>query len=322
MEDGTTFDLDSVERRLVWIIGSPRTGSTWLLRLLLHPWGVGKTRSGIERSRWRPAGPDVVPINESYLGHHLGPRRELSPGSLAEGATPYINEMRRRDPAYFFSDSFAAEWKPRLRELVLSRFDAQASLAAAEHGLTDPLIVIKEPNGSHAAELLVDLLPESRLVFLLRDGRDVIDSMLDADSEGGWRTRVEGVEPVRTDAQRMATVRREANLWLTRTLATERACAMLGPDRWTRVRYEDLLADTSGELRRLDTWLGIDRDDRARKRAAHAQRFGSLRNRLRGRRKGIRAASPGLWRENLSAAEQRAAEEIIGPTLRRLGYRA
>ena len=41
---------------------------------------------------------------------------------------------------------------------------------------------------------------------------------------------------------------------------------------------------------------------------------------MRGKRNGVRAASPGLWRENLSAAEQEAMQEILGPKLAELGY--
>src|SRR5690349_10000816 len=32
------FDALAFESRLAWILGAPRTGSTWLLRLLVYPW--------------------------------------------------------------------------------------------------------------------------------------------------------------------------------------------------------------------------------------------------------------------------------------------
>ena len=314
-------DLDSVERRLVWIMGSPRTGSTWLLRLLCHPWGVGRTPTGIDASRFRPRGGDVIPVNESYLPHHLGPLRDALPSPESAGeASLLLNDTRHGDPAYVFSDEYESEWRGPLRELALGRFAAQVERAVDEHQLEEPLILVKEPNGSHAAELVARLLPSSRMIFLLRDGRDVVDSMIDADSEGGWRTRTEGVAPLRTAEERLAGVRRQAHLWLLRTIATERACAVLGPEGSITVRYEDLLADTESELARLDRWLGLDRSERQIRAAVRSNRFGSLRNRLRGRRKGVRAASPGLWRRNLSASEQAAIEELIGPKLRELGY--
>ena len=310
------------ERRLVWIMGSPRTGSTWLLRLLCHPWGVGRTPTGIDESRFRPRGGNVVPVNESYLMHHIGPMKEHLPEpGAAGGGSLLLNDLRASDPAYFFSDAYAPVWREGLRRLALDRFEAQAELAVAEHRMSGPLLLlIKEPNGSHAADLLARLLPASRLIFLLRDGRDVVDSMLDADSEGGWRTRTEGVVPLRTPEQRLAAVRRQGQLWLLRTIAVERAEAMLGPEQAIRVRYEDLLADTTSELGRLDRWLGLNRSERRIASAVRHHRFGSLRNRLRGRRKGVRAASPGLWRTNMTAAEQEALNELIGPKLLELGY--
>jgi hypothetical protein len=316
-------ETEAIEKRLVWIIGSPRTGSTWLLRLLCHPWGVGRTATGIDPSRFRPRGGNLVPVNESYLAHHLGPLRDpLPPPESAAAASLLLNDTRRGDPAYFFSDEYRGSWREPLRRLALERFAAQARRAEVEHDIVEPLVLIKEPNGSHAADLLAGLLPDSRMIFLLRDGRDVVDSMMDADSEGGWRTRTEGVSPLRTPEQRLQGVRRQAHLYLVRTIATQRACEMLGPDRSLLVRYEDLLADTEAELGRLDAWLGLDRTERQLRAAVRANRFGSFRNRLRGRRKGVRAASPGLWRESLSDAEQLAMAEIIGPKLRELGYEA
>ncbi len=152
-------DLEAVERRLVWMMGSPRTGSTWLLRLLLHPWGVGRTPTGIDPSRFRPRGGNVIPVNESYLAHHIGPMRDpLPPPEAAAETSVVLNDLRRSDPAYFFSDEYAPDWRGPLRELALKRFDAQARRARSEHGIVDPLIVIKEPNGSHAADLIADLL--------------------------------------------------------------------------------------------------------------------------------------------------------------------
>ncbi len=314
-------ELSSTEERLVWIMGSPRTGSTWLLRLLCHPWGVGRTETGIDAARWRPRGPDVVPVNESYLPHHLGPLRDpLPPLERLAESEPVLNGTRGDDPAYFFSPAHAGEWRPQLRAMALGRFAAQARLAADQHGVSEPLILIKEPNGSHAAGVVADLLPRSRMIFLLRDGRDVIDSMLAADAEGGWRTRTEGVAAVSSSVERLAAVRREAQLWLIRTLATERACARLGPARSIVVRYEELLSDTVGQLARLDEWLGLGRSETTLRIAVRRHRFGSLRNRLRGNRKGVRAASPGLWRENLSPEEQRLARTIIGAKLSELGY--
>ena len=45
-----------------------------------------------------------------------------------------------------------------------------------------------------------------------------------------------------------------------------------------------------------------------------------IRAKAKGPTKALRAATPGLWRENLSDEEQLAVNEIMGETLERLGY--
>ena len=44
----------------------------------------------------------------------------------------------------------------------------------------DDYLIIKEPNGSVGASLMMEALPESRMIFLMRDPRDVVASRLDA----------------------------------------------------------------------------------------------------------------------------------------------
>ena len=84
----------------------------------------------------------------------------------------------------------------------------------------DPLVVVKEP-GSHVADQLVSLFPGSRLVFLLRDGRDVVDSWLAAYRAGSWALD-EGAFPV-TDGGREALVRWQSAVWAFRTDVVQRA---------------------------------------------------------------------------------------------------
>ena len=307
----------SLEERLVWIFGSPRSGSTWLLRLLVYPWDLDQSEIGIGRLLHRPPGGAIVPVDESYLPVHLAP---LLPGSAADGQRRLLNDRRAADPAYFFSDAYRRSWIDGARRLALDRYDAQAKRAEADLGISSPLVVVKEPNGSHAADAMAELLPGSRIIFLLRDGRDVIDSMLEADSPGGWRTRREGVTPLTTPEQRMAVIREQAALWLIRT---SRRGARLRAARSRPMDRAALRGPASGhlgELGRVDAWLGLGRSEGVLRQAVRAHRFTSLRNRVRGKRNGVRAASPGLWRENLSATEQEAMQEILGPKLAELGY--
>lgn len=317
------FDAAAFESRLVWILGAPRTGSTWLLRLLIHPWILARgTMSGMRAplpGRRRRL-PDVVPIDETYLLHHLAPLRPLPGQPLQQPPTDafVINGERRGDPGYFFSDGYEDAWHPELRRLVLARLHASSQRATREHGLTDPLVLVKEPNGSHAAELLMSLLPRSRMIFLLRDGRDVIDSLLDARAAEAWIGP--GNMDLNDPGERLAFVRRQARLWLNCTVAVQSAyAAQPGDLRWT-VRYEDLLSDPFGVLRPLADWLGLGLDDAGLRESVETNAFEALPRRLRGSGTPRRAATPGLWRENMTAGEQAAMLEVIGPKLAELGY--
>jgi hypothetical protein len=93
------------------------------------------------------------------------------------------------------------------------------------------------------------------------------------------------------------------------------------PDELCRiVRYEDLLADTAGELSRLYEWLGLEREPREIERIVAARSFEALPAKRKGPLTRNRAATPGLWRENLEPDEQRAVTEICAPLLERFGY--
>jgi hypothetical protein len=88
------------------------------------------------------------------------------------------------------------------------------------------------------------------------------------------------------------------------------------------VRYEDLRADTFSALKPLADWLGLERTDRELRAAIEACSFESIPGRARGVGKDRRTATPGLWRENLTPADQQAIEEVAGAKLRDLGYGA
>jgi len=292
--------LDDLESRLVWILGGPRTGSTWLLNLLVHP----------HTAR-------AVPINEPYLGVHLAPLVSARPGAVISAA-----EWRANDSSYFFDQRQAAVWRPHLRRLILERFAAQAGLAGPEHSGRDRLVVVKEPNGSEAAPILLSTLPRSRLLFLLRDPRDVLDSQLDAVSCGSWMAGDADPEGVATESGRIDYLSRHAALWLYRIEAVERATAAHAPELVMTVRYEELRSDAAAVMRSIASWLEVEVGDAGIADAVRANAFEELPPEVRGPGKALRLATPGAWRENLSPGEQAAIMEIVGDKLTELGYRA
>lgn len=214
-------------------------------------------------------------------------------------------DARRSAPAYVFSDRARNRWEPPLRRLVLARLGPRRRRWLA----------VKEPHGSDAADLILSVLPRSPMIFLLRDGRDVVDSELDAASEGSWALQaVAGHQPV---ANRLDFVEQRARAWLRRTEIVERAFESHPPQLRRLVRYEQLRADPAAVLPPLATWLEIDPAPLLE--AARATAFERLER--TGPGEFVRSARPGAWRDNLNEKEQAALVAILGEKLATLGYR-
>ena len=291
--------LASHEECLAWIMGSSRSGSTWLLRMLREL-------------------DEVVGIDDPHLGHHLGVWRPLPLAWATAAERPELTtlaDVKRDKGDDLFSDLYRDSWMPALRDLVRARFGAQ--LDQQWPATETPTLIVKEP-GSHAAEQIFDAFPRSRLVFLLRDGRDVVDSWIDAYQSGSWALE-EGAFAVAPSGRR-ALVEWLASVWAYRTRAVGEAFGRRPRGSRILVRYEDLLADTPGELRRICEMLDIEAGDEALATIVGRHAFEHVDPASRGSRREIRAAEPGAWRRNLTLGERRAMEEIMGPQLAAFGY--
>jgi hypothetical protein len=287
---------------LAWIFGSSRSGSTWLLRML----------SSLER---------VVPIDDPHLGHHLGVWRPI-PLAWATAKDPpklgTLADYKRQKRDYLFSDRYRDAWVPQLRELISARFEAQACEDIAEAGGIDrPVVVVKEP-GSHAADTIMDLFPASGLIFLLRDGRDVVDSWVDAYRDGSWATD-EGAYPVE-DGGRTALIRWQASVWLHRTEVVQETYAQTHPSRRVLIRYEEMRADPAAALARICGTLGIEATSEQLQEIAAAHEFSRVPKSRRGNGREIRRAQPGGWADHMSREEIIAMHEILAEKLDELGY--
>lgn len=284
----------TLEQKLVWILGSPRSGSTWLMYLLEEP-------------------PRIAVLQEPLIGTHLG----LFASYIVENGQatlPAGVRMRdlRDDDRYFFSERHLSDWGPPLRTLILRGLAPHLPPRAQR-------LVVQEPNGSEGADLLMGVLPRSYLLFLVRDGRDVVDSVIDAYRPGSWLDEAFGVAQQLDGPARVRLIEREAQRWVARTEIVQRAYARHAPDRRLLVRYEDLLADTPRELGSVYSWLGLAPPEDLPARV-DARSFDAIPSSAKGSGKFHRAATPGMWRDNLSAQEQQLCQRVMGSTLASLGY--
>ncbi len=287
------------ESRLAWIFGSSRSGSTWLLKMLSDLDGV-------------------VPVDDPHLGHHLGVWRPIPLAWAACDNPPELNtllDLKAEEPGYFFAERHREAWWEPLRQLIAARFEAQAADAGVEDPARAAAFVVKEP-GSHVAPLLAELFPRSKVIFLLRDGRDVVDSWLDAYSDGSWAIPG-GAFPV-TKEGRIPLIKWLSAVWAYRSRAVKAAYDSRTEGDRILIRYEELRGGTERCVRRVCEIVGID-PERVPE-AVEGHRFEKQPRAARGRRRFIRQARPGGWRDHLSPAEQRAMHETMGEALMEFGY--
>ncbi|MGH3087690.1 MAG: sulfotransferase, partial [Rubrobacteraceae bacterium] len=177
--------------KMVWIFGSGRSGSTWLR-------GMMGEMSG------------HVVWEEPMVGRLFG-----SFYNQAQKAN-----LRRAD--FIMGDPTREGWIRSIRNFILDGAQYAHPLLGPNHHL-----IVKEPNGSTGAPLVMEALPESRMILLIRDPRDVAASGLDATKEGSWlhdwadkgRWKKEGLADKKPDAL----IKRRSNRYVAQIGASKKA---------------------------------------------------------------------------------------------------
>ena len=176
---------------------------------------------------------------------------------------------------------------------------------------------MKEPNGSQSADVIMRAQPEARLLFLLRDGRDVVDSELASFAVGGWQERSFGHMRGVGEEERLDFVIGSAHQWLWRTQVVEAALAE-HPGPKHLLRYEELLREPEHHVAELFERPQDPLDPG--EVVALVERFDFERLPDRGPNEHVRIAQPGAWRKNLRPEEGAAVERTLGAKLKELGY--
>ncbi|MGH9062440.1 MAG: sulfotransferase family protein, partial [Acidimicrobiales bacterium] len=204
---------------LVLVIGAPRSGTTWLQRLLGSHDAVATTQE--------------TDLLDKYVGRWLAQWDQHLPADPAEWAA----NRHKGLPAVLTE----AELVEILGSVTTRVYDKVASLKP-----TASVVLDKNPDYGPVLARVAGpggMLPECRVVHLIRDGRDVAASLVAAGTSWGssWAPRQVGAA---------------ARWWRERVLAARGAG--LGPDRYLEVRYEDLEADGAACLARCLAFCGVE----------------------------------------------------------------
>jgi hypothetical protein len=147
---------------------------------------------------------------------------------------------------------------------------------------------------------LARMFPEARFIHIVRDGRDVGLSLLDVDDD-------------------MPDLHAAARFWRDRVTKARADGETLGTARYIEVRYEDLLDDPEGELRRLCSFVDLPYDEAMLR---YYERIPTMVIGAGEHRKLSKPPTKGLrdWRTVLSADEAVAFDAIAGDALASFGY--
>jgi hypothetical protein len=260
------------------MFGSPRTGSTWLSRMMAEL---------DNQERWHE--PYVGLLFGSFIYERL------------EGNSKLLS-----NPSFIMGEPYRKAWLDSIRNFVF-----EGAIARYPNLRDDQYLVIKEPNGSLGAPLLLEATPESHLIFLIRDPRDVVASRLEAFEKGSWSTQNRDYDTVE---KLHAFTKHLAEDYFKVVSQVQRAY-QAHPGKKVLVRYEDLREDTIGTLETMYAALGIEVDQSQLAAAVAKHSWEQIPDSDKGSGKFYRKAAPGSWREDLSPDQIKLVEEITGPIL-------
>ena len=271
----------TLEKNITWLFGAARSGTTWLaLELLSY---------------------DTKRISEPRLETHLS-----VPSGIKDFR--YIDNPQK-NPSYFFADDYKKSWMFFLRKLILNRIYSEIQTI-------DKKIIIKELTTFGASDIISESLENSKIIILLRDGRDVVDSAVEATSEGGFMTKKLDLNK----QNRSAKIIGNSQVWAMATKNLLKTYDMKPKDLRYKIKYEDLRKNTIEELEKIYKFLEIDISKHQLQKIVTKFTFENLPPEQKGPGKFARSASPGKWRDNFSEEEKKVLEKIMGPLLRILGY--
>jgi hypothetical protein len=213
---------------------------------------------------------------------------------------------------FILASQYKDVWLRSIRNFILDGANARFPELAGGY------LAVKEPGGSVGAGLIMEALPESGMVLLIRDPRDVVASWLDATRKGGWQTRRRGEGGRRAESlaetKPNAFVRRHADAYLQHVGSARRAYEA-HEGRKVVVRYEDLRADPLGTMKRMYGELDVSVEEVRLAKAVEKHSWENIPEEEKGQGKFYRKATPQAWREDLTRRQVKTVERITAPLL-------
>ena len=266
---------------LYLIIGSFKSGTTWLQKLL-------------------DAHPDICSQGEAWFFDNLYAYINLALEKYSSEKLPEINRLEDSQINNIF--------KYTMYE-YMSNWPGQKEAKC---------IVEKTPNNSFNLPLIKEILPQVKVIHIIRDGRDVITS--------SWFHQFRDTPEWFLKYENNFTGFVEywtKKIWL----ESNRKCLDFKaefPEDYLSVRYEDLVSHPESSLTELITSMGLEPEQNLIRQCLESASFKNL---SKGRNSGeedkasfYRKGVAGDWVNHFQEADIQCFEKIASRMMRRLGY--
>jgi len=180
--------------RIVFVLGSRRTGTTWLQELLVaHPAMVGVPPVEVEPGSIDPREPVVLGALEEFWKNAHDTERE--------GVSAYLEREEILAVMRRFCDNLFARARDTYKPGAV-------------------WFVEKSPSNTKRLPLIASVYPDASFISVIRDGRDAVRSLMDtpmapltvAEAAGEWVTSLDELQRYRHLLRRFRQVRYEAML--------------------------------------------------------------------------------------------------------------
>jgi hypothetical protein len=303
-----------MERTSIWVFSTARSGSTWLSQDLLC-WNDGM-RPMDEPGYGKMFAPLDWTAERFYRlaerNHHIESGYEFETRAEARRDPSVIPPFERTfmfagQENQIFSAQNSRMYLELLRETVFRH-------VLNEWGMIEyQTVVFKMPNDAHAADIVMQAFPESFMIFLMRDGRDVLKSRF---SPFASRTLAEQPDP----ELRSYAIAFYSHFWNFQVDIIQAAFRAHSPERSLFVCYEDLRRNTREQLRLIFDRVGSPIDEAQLSELLDRTTLENIPDDQKGPDKPRQTGQIGKYTEVFSESEIELMESIMGPNLQRFGY--
>jgi hypothetical protein len=278
----------------LFIVGCPRSGSTWSTLLLAqHPEVAACQHVGI--------------FHDALIGLEKwwGKQEKLPDHRFGKSVIVLPSDENKNEAA---PQDFGADFVPILSEEEFYGICRTAATAVYDkvlrHKPQAQVVVDKTTESHHVAKFILSVFPEAYFLHIIRDPRSVVCSLRS------------GAETI--DRYFPTVPLQGARRWCSEVERC-REISQLTP-KYREIRYEALLARGPAELDQLLSWLGLEADPSFCQKACEAAHIDNLRKITTAPRNFFRKGLADGWREELSPSDLRNVEYVARDLMDELGY--